>query len=153
MRRFSLTRWWQEFDHAFQSVPNIDPPADFVSSFEGRMLRREKRRRLLLGVGIGLVAVALWSSLIMGLAGAGAYVMFNQADWLTATVRFLVYGSASIQSYISMISTAVATALATPQVQGVAVAYIAFGIFALWIWAMFLRRSVTRRGVIPVAVS
>jgi hypothetical protein len=144
---------WQEFDHAFQSAPSIDPPSDFVSSFEGRMLRREKRRRLWLGVGISLVAVALWSSLIMGLTGAGAYVMFNQSDWLTATVRFLVYGFASVQSYVSVFASTVATALATPQLQGIAVAYIAFGLFALWIWAMFLRRSVARRGVNPVAVS
>ena len=98
---------WQGFDFAFRTAPSVEPPADFVASFEDRLLKRERRRRLWLGAGVGAIAVVLWSSLAMGLAGAGAYVMFNQADWLTFAVRVVAQWTASVQSQLSMLAVRV----------------------------------------------
>lgn len=150
------TAWheWQAFDYAFQSAPQLQPPVDFVASFEGRLMRRERRRRLWLGVGVGLTAVAMWCSLVMGLAGAGAYVMFNQSEWLTGAVRVLVQTTATIQSQTEMVVDAASTALATPQVQAMMLAYVVVAMLALWFWARFLRRSVgAQRPAIPDTAS
>ncbi len=133
---------WQGFDFAFRSAPSVEPPADFVASFEDRLLKRERRRRLWLGAGVGAIAVVLWSSLAMGLAGAGAYVMFNQADWLTFAVRVVAQWTASVQSQVSMLASALTTVLSMPQVQGMVFAYMVFSLMALWFWARFLHRSV-----------
>ena len=137
---------WQTLDRTLHSAPRAEPPADFVVAFEGRMRKRERRRRLWLGVAIGLVAVALWGSLVVGLGGASAYVMFNQSGWLVGAVRFLVYCSAFVQGQIAGILSAFGTAVATPQMQGMALAYTVFALFTLWFWAKFLRRSVEHRG-------
>ena len=140
----SVAAWeqWQAFDRKFQSTPVVEPPADFVGAFETRLRRKERRARVWLGLSVGLVAVAMWGSLVAGLAGASAYVMFSQSGWLSAAVRFLAYFSVAIQTQIAMVVSAVETAVATPQVQGMVLAYTVGALFTLWFWAKFLRRSV-----------
>lgn len=140
---------WQAFDFAFRSAQRIDPPRNFAASIEDRMLKRERRRRLWLGVGIGAIAVALWASLVLGLAGAGAYVMLGQSDWLATAVRVVVQSYATVQTQISAAANALATVLGTPQVQGMLFAYVLFAGLALWFWARFLQRSLDEeRGVV-----
>lgn len=141
---------WQAFDYAFQTAPSVEPPVDFVASFENRMVRRERRRRMWLGISIGVVAVVLWGSLVLGLAGAGAYVMFNQSGWLTSAVRVVVQTTAALQSQLAMFADAMTTALATPQIQGMVFSYMVFAVAALWFWMRFLRRSVeTDESAVP----
>lgn len=133
---------WQEFDKAFRSSERIQAPSDFVSGFESRLLKRERRRRVWLGIGVGLAAAALWLILVVALVGAGAYVMLSQAEWLAATVRMIVHYSVLVQSQIDSIMSTIAAAVATPQVQVMALAYTVFAAFSLWFWARFLRRTV-----------
>ena len=144
---------WQAVDFTFRSAPRVEPPRDFEASFEERLVRRERRRRLWIAGGIVAIAVLLWSILIMGLAGAGIYVMFNEYTWLTAAVRAVVQTYATVESQILMLSEAFTTAFSTPEGQGMAIAYITFAGVALWFWARILRRSVVGETQVTPSVS
>lgn len=141
---------WRAFDRAFHTAPRVEPPVDFVDSFEARLARQERRRHLWFGAGVSAIVLLLWSGLVVGIAGAGAYVMFNQSGWLTRAVRVVAHATASVESFVYALADAATTALSTPQVQGMAVAYIVFAAFALWFWARFLRRSVGAQNASPV---
>lgn len=138
---------WQLFDSEFRRVPAVEPPVNFVASFEQRLSTQQRRKRLWLGIAFGAAAIFLWIGLVMGLLGAGAYVMLNQSDWLTAGVRFAVYGSATVQSYITMVMDAANAALGSTELQIVAVVYLLVGTLAIWAWSRFLRRSIDGRYV------
>jgi len=140
---------WKAFDAEFHSTPSVEPPVNFVASFEERLVRYQRRRRLWLGAGLGLIAVLLWGGLVTGLAGAGAYIMFSQSDWLTAMVRYVVYCTASVQGYLSIMLSTISTAMSTAQMQAMILGYIMFGIIALWAWSKLLRRSVINPNPVP----
>jgi hypothetical protein len=144
---------WQAFDLAFRTAPSAEPPVDFVAGFEERLLKQERRRRLWFGASVGALAFVLWGTLVMGLAGAGAYVMFNQPGWLISSVRLVAQASVTVQSQVDMFVAALSTALAAPQVQGMAVAYVVFSGLALWFWAWFLRRSVNEQRTATASAS
>jgi hypothetical protein len=144
---------WQGVDFAFRTAPHVEPPRDFVASFEDRLVRQERRRRVWIGAGIGAIALLLWSGLVVGMAGAGVYVMFNEYSWLTGAVRAIVQTYAAVESQIFMLSEAFTTAFSTPEGQGMAIAYITFAGVALWFWARMLRRSVNDATQVAASVS
>ena len=144
---------WQAIDSDFHTAPAIEPPVNFVTSFEERLLRQVRRNRLWWGAGIGLTALFLLGVLVTGLASAGAYVVFNQADWLTSAVRLVVYWSATIQSQLSAYTSMLTAALSTPQAQGMVIVYLAFGMLALWGWAKLLRRTVVQKSTVSTAIT
>ncbi len=144
---------WQRFDTDFRSAPVAQPSSDFVSNFENRLHKQQRRRRIWYGIGIGAVVLILWINLTLCLLGAGAYVMFNQASWLTATVRLAVYISATIEGYITVFSTLIASIMGSPEAQFMAALYITLSGLALWAWTRFLRKSTSPSNNMTTLVS
>ncbi len=133
---------WQAVDAKFVAAPAATPSPGFVAEFERRQLQVERRRRLWAGLSVVVVAVLLWSSLALGLATAGAYVIVNQADWLVTLLHGVAYWSSSLQIQAAALASAFATLLSTPQVQGMLLAYAGVAALTLYAWLRFLRRSV-----------
>ncbi len=133
---------WQAVDAKFVAAPTANPSAGFVAEFERRQLQVERRRRLWAGLSVVVAAVLLWSSLVLGLATAGAYVIVNQADWLVTLLHGVAYLSSSLQIQAAALASALTTLLSTPQVQGMLLAYAGVAALTLFAWLRFLRRSV-----------
>jgi len=144
---------WQQFDADFRKAPVAEPSANFVASFEERLETKQRRRRIWIGVGISVVALILWTNLTVGLLGAGAYVMFNQAEWLTATVRLAVYISATVEGYATMFTTMCSSVMSSPQAQLMAAVYVTLTGLALWFWTKFLRKSVSSSSAVTTVMS
>ncbi len=104
--------------------------------------RSERQRRLWFGLIVGVMAATLWVGLLAGLAGAGAYVMFRQADTLVALVHGVAYWYSALQSQLDIIVSAASALLGTTQVRGALLVYVAVAALTLACWVRFLRRSV-----------
>ncbi len=88
------------------------------------------------------MAATLWVWLLAGLTGAGAYVMFRQADTLVALVHGVAYWYSALQSQLDIIVSAASALLGTTQVRGALLVYVAVAALTLACWVRFLRRSV-----------
>jgi anti-sigma factor RsiW len=132
---------WQEMDATFQATPSAMPPADFVADVELRILQRERQRSLLWGLGLGVVVLALWVGLIAGAVSFGAFVMFNQAEWLSRLVHLLAQSTATVNNWWSATMITLDALLATDQARMLLVAYGLTAAAMLGGWVVFLRRS------------
>jgi anti-sigma factor RsiW len=133
---------WQAVDAKLLKAPRLVPSTGFVAEFERRQAQRERQRRLWFGLIVGVMAATLWVGLLAGLAGAGAYVMFRQADTLVALVHGVAYWYSALQSQLDIIVSAASALLGTTQVRGALLVYVAVAALTLACWVRFLRRSV-----------
>ena len=90
-------------DAKLLKAPRLVPSTGFVAEFERRQAQRERQRRVWFGLIVGVMAATLWVGLLAGLAGAGAYVMFRQADTLVALVHGVAYWYSALQSQLDII--------------------------------------------------
>ena len=134
-------RDWQEVDATFRATPSAMPPIGFAADVELRILQRERQQRLLWGLGLGVVVLALWVGLMAGAVSFGAFVMFNQAGWLSQLVHFLARSTATIDNWWSATVTTVDALLATDQARILLVGYGLTAAAMLAGWIVFLRRS------------
>jgi len=132
---------WQELDGMLASAPAMEPPADFVQTFDGRLARRERRRRFWLGMTIGTLAVCMWTVILTGVVSVGAYVLTNQSDWLSQLVHNVAYLFSVAATWVETISTTTAAVANMPQTWGIALGYAALTAIILTLWTRFLRRS------------
>ena len=132
---------WQALDSALHAAPAAIPPQDFVAAVELRLELAERRRRLWLGMAIGLTTVVLWGTVLVAAASAGAFVLVNQASWLSDLVRMLAYGSAAISSWIDSILRSLGAVLGTPQARSFVLLYVVATAGILAGWLHLLRRS------------
>lgn len=137
------TEWalWQSLDAKLLSAPQMMPAAGFVGEFERRRDQSERRRRLWLGVGVAVVAAALWCTLLLGLLGASAYVVFRGSDLLVALVHGVAYWYAVIYTQVSALLLTATTLLSAPRFQAMLLVYTAVAGLALCAWVRFLRWS------------
>jgi hypothetical protein len=136
-------RWqsWQALDSDLHATPMASPPRDFVAAVALRIEVAERRRRLWLGVAVGVATALLWCTVLVAAASAGAFVLLNQSGWLSDFVRTLAYGSAAISSWIDSLLRSLGTVLGTPQARSFILAY---GLAAAGIligWVHLLRRT------------
>jgi|GEM_PF-999092 len=139
---------WQELDGKMIAEPSIMPPVDFVQNFEKRLSKEQHRKKFWLGATVATVTVILWASIIIGTLSAGAYMAVNQSSWVTdqiQSVAYLLHGfTVWIQSTASALNIVVGTALVSPQMWGIVLAYSAFMGGILVFWTRFLRRSMNK---------
>jgi len=144
-------RRWQELDSELQSTPSALPPAGFVELFEMALLYRERRRRLLWGVGIGVVVTLLWLGVMVGAMSLGAFVMFGQSAWLTELVRNAAQLSATMNNGLVIVTNALASVFSTEQARMFILFYTVAAALMLTGWVFLLRRT-TRLGEATRAV-
>lgn len=138
-----LERWqtWQAMDAALRSAPALDPPADFLAGVEQRVLQMERRRRLQSGMLIGLVALLMWGSALVGLFSLGAFVLANQATWLNGLIRGIAFYWVRFVSMVQPVWSAAAGLASTPEALAVGVCYALLAAVLLGLWIQLLRRT------------
>ena len=142
---------WRELDSELQSTPSALPPAGFVEMFELALLYRERRRRLLWGVGIGVVVVLLWLGVMAGAMSLGAFVMFGQSAWLTELMRSIAQLSATMNNGLLIATNALASVFGTEQARMFILIYTTTAALMLTGWVFLLRRT-TRLGEATLTV-
>lgn len=141
---------WQALDSELHAAPMAAPPRGLVASVALRIEVAERRRRLWLGMAVGLATVLLWGTVLVAVASAGAFLLVNQSSWLSDFVRMLAYGSAAISSWIDSLLRSLDTVLGTPQARGFVLVYGLAAVGILTGWVVLLRRSTHVPEVISV---
>jgi anti-sigma factor RsiW len=144
-------RSWQELDQTFQATPAALPPVSFAADVELRLLQRDRQRRLLWGFSLGVVVLALWVGLMAGAVSFGAFVMFNQAEWLSQLVHWGAQSAATVSNWRLATANALNALLSTGQARLFVVGYGLTAVAMLIGWVFFLRRS-TRIEDAPASV-
>ncbi len=132
---------WQELDETFTATPSALPPLGFAADVELRILQRERQRRLLWGFGLGVVVLALWVGLMAGAVSFGAFVMFNQADWLAQLVHLIARSTATVGNWWAATTNTVSALLSTDQARLFVAGYVLTATAMLMGWITLLRRS------------
>lgn len=132
---------WQAIDVALHSAPALDPPPDFLMGVEHKILQWERRRRLQSGLIIGLVALLLWGSALVGLVSLGAFVLANQAEWLNGLIRGIAFYWVRFVSMVQPVWSAIAGLAATPEALALGVCYALLAAVLLGLWIRLLRRT------------
>ncbi len=136
-------RWqtWQAMDSALRCAPALDPPVDFLAGVEQKILQMERRRRLQSGVIIGLIAILLWGSALVGLFSLGAFVLANQATWLNGLIRGIAFYWVRFVSMVQPVWSAVAGLASTPEALALGVCYALLAAVLLGLWIRLLSRT------------
>jgi anti-sigma factor RsiW len=136
---------WQAMDAALRSAPAFDPPADFLADVDRKIVQWERRRRFRSGVIIGLAAMLLWGSALVGLFSLGAFVLANQATWLSELIQGIAYGWVRVVSTAQLVWSTVVGLATTPQAAALGICYGLAAAVLLALWIGFLRKT-TRVG-------
>lgn len=142
---------WQQLDQKLLDEPAMEPPHDFLRTFEMRLAQQERRQRLRIGIFIGLAVILLWGSLLVGAFSLGTYILYGQAAWLTDFVHNLAWFSTVVETWFGTVTTAAGSVLAAPQARSFGMAYLSLVVAVMAVWTYFLRRSL-RSGEFPVDV-
>ena len=132
---------WQAMDAMLLGAPQVTPADGFVIEFERRREQAERRRRLWFGLGVATVTVALWCTLLLGLLGASAYLVFRESGLLVALVHGAAYWYAVVHSQLSALLLTATTLLSAPRFQAILLVYAMTAGLTLYVWVRFLRRS------------
>ena len=132
---------WQELDQKFTDAPAMEPPADFLHTFQLRLAQQERRQRLRIGIFIGAAVILLWVGLIAGAASLGAYVLYGQNAWISDLVQNLAYLNTVTANWVETLSTALGSVMGTPQARTFGVAYLSLVAAIVGMWTYFLRRN------------
>ncbi|HMN29511.1 MAG TPA: hypothetical protein PKE45_15280 [Caldilineaceae bacterium] len=138
-------RWrdWQRVHHKLWSAPHMEPPAGFVLRVETRLLQQDRRRHLWQGAFFALCLVGVWVGMLLLATGLGAYLLFNQGDWLTDVIHNLAYFSSTAANWLSTLRNSTYTLAASPQAMALCLGYIALAAILLSAWFRFLRQTTT----------
>jgi hypothetical protein len=134
-------RAWQWLHKQFTASPSVLPSINFLERFEQRLLHQERRRHLWFGVVIGLASLLLWGGMLAGALSFVTYVLFNRANWLSESIRALVYWTAALDHWRQTVTVTLGATLTTPQAVGMGLCYLAVAVSALALWTQFLRRT------------
>jgi hypothetical protein len=145
LARYSVLahRWrdWQHLHHKLWAAPHVEPPVDFVCRVETRLLHQDRRRHLWQGALFALCLVGVWVGLILLAAGLGAYLLFNQSDWLTDVIHNLAYFSSTVANWLNSLRSGTYTLAASPQAIALCLGYVALATILLSAWFRFLRQT------------
>jgi hypothetical protein len=136
---------WQRLHQHFVALPAAEPTTGFVERFEVHLLQQERRRRLWLGVTIGVITLLLWVGVMVGLFSMGAYLVVNQGSWLNALIQTLTYAWINVVQWIKTGWETVGVFAATPQAKAIAAGYLLMAATLLGSWVMLLRRSLQQQ--------
>lgn len=132
---------WQEMDTLFDSTPAAAPPGGFSAGVLQQIAWQERRKRLWLGAAIGVAAVLLWGTALLGVLGLVALVSANQALWLGEMTQLLAYWwTAAAGFFVSALRSAAAI-LATAQARAVIMVYCVVATGMLGLWWLWLQRT------------
>ena len=132
---------WQAVDAELHAVPVVLPPVDFVAKFEQRLAIQERRRQLRTGAMFGVLAVFLWSSVLLSVVAVGVSVWANQGIWMGGAIGTVTdWGAALGQLWVGL-ATAATALLTAPETRILAGGYVALAFAILTGWFLALRRS------------
>lgn len=140
---------WQAMDATLRHAPMLEPSQDFVLGLERRVVEMERRRRLRSGVIVGLLALLLWGSALVGTVSLGAFVLANQATWLNGLIHSVTLGWVRFISLAQMAWSGLVGLASSPQALALGVCYALLAALLLGLWIGFLRR--TTRAYEPVS--
>lgn len=132
---------WQKLDDMFRATPSAMPPAGFAADMQVRLIQYERRRRLMWGLGFGVILLALWVGLMAGAVSFGAFVVIERAEWLSNFIHFSTRAAAGIQSWWVVTAGAADMLLSTEQARLFMAGYLAAGLAMLAGWVLLLRRT------------
>lgn len=134
-------RRWQQVHQRFAQAPRMEPPRDFARQFATRLDQHERRRQLWWGATVIGLFILLWSGLLIGTVAVGLMLVMNQPVWMTDLIHNLAYLNATLQQSVTLGWDSFNSFIATPQAQGLGVAYLVLAIALLALWVRVLRRT------------
>jgi hypothetical protein len=134
-------RRWQQLHHRFAHAPHMEPPLDFARQFATRLDAQERRRQLWWGAAVGALFMLLWLGMVIGTVAFGLILVMNQPVWMSNLIHNLAYLGATIQQGVALWWNSFNSFLATPQAQGMGIAYLLVAIALLMLWVRVLRRT------------
>lgn len=135
-------REWQQIHARMTNAPHEEPPTEFVSRVELRIVHAERRLRLLHGVLLGMVLALLWGALSATVVGLGAFLFVNQGHWLSDVIHNLAFVSSTLAHWSAALGNMWSAIFSSPQMTAVALAYVALAAVMLSWWVRFLRKSI-----------
>lgn len=146
------TEWqnWQAMDVALRRTPAVEPPADLMAGVERKLVQLENRRRLQSGAVVGVVALLLWGSGLVGLLFLGALVLANQAVWLNQLIHSLALGWVWFSGMAQLVWSGVVNLVASPQALALGVCYGLMTAVLLGGWIRLLRKTTREREPVTV---
>jgi anti-sigma factor RsiW len=132
---------WQAMDAELRRAPFVEPPAGFLAGVETKLAQLENRRRLRSGIIVGLAAVLLWGSGLVGLLSLGAFVLANQAVWLNQLIHTLALGWVWLSGMAQLLWSGVINVAASPQAMALGVCYAMLAAVLLAGWIRLLRKT------------
>lgn len=138
-----LDEWqaWQQLDQQMTAMPHVIPEPNFVDRFEVRLVQQERRQRLWQGLWIGMISLLLWTIATTGIISIGTYLFVNQSTWMGDMVRSVTVFFASMGAWLSSLSIAFNSFVATPQAMSLGIGYLVLTMAMLAGWFIYLRRS------------
>ncbi len=136
---------WLAVDASLRSAPQVEPPADFLAGVEQKIVQLERRRRLWSGAIIGLSALLLWGSALVGLVSLGAFVLANQATWLNELIHGIALSWVRFTGLMQFLWYGALNLASTPQALALGICYGVMTAALLGLWIGLLRRT-TRAG-------
>jgi hypothetical protein len=90
---------------------------------------------------VGVLFVLLWGGMLMGTVALGLMLVMNQPVWMSNLIHNLAYLNATLQQGITLGWNSFNSFLATPQAQGLGIAYLVLAMALLTLWVRILRRT------------
>jgi anti-sigma factor RsiW len=134
-------RRWQNMDVALAAMPHAEPAPGFVSRFDARLTRAERRARLRRGFLFALTAAFVWTALFVTVAAIGWLLVMSQVQWMNGFVRDLAIYPSAAATWFRALWTSLSATVGEPQTLILLVGYGCFTLALLGLWFRFLQRS------------
>ncbi|MEX1021268.1 MAG: hypothetical protein WDZ49_16525 [Litorilinea sp.] len=144
---------WQAVDSRLTAAPRVTPPAQFSANVMQQIAWQERRKRLWLGSAIGLAALLLLGTGLVGVLGLVALFSSSQMAGLgefggefgqTALLWWSV-----MAGFVDSALRSAGALLATAQARAIVLIYCTAAATMLGLWGVWLRRSTRLDGDAP----